>query len=98
MLRPHIELLKAQAGGSCRASCSHAKCSLLPGPVLVAVEPEEGEEPLPPPGSALDEAAKAMQLEGLFLFAMVWSVGATCDAAGRAEFDHFFRCGRACSA
>lgn len=32
-----------------------------------------------------------MQLEGMFLFAMVWSVGATCDAAGRAEFDHFFR-------
>jgi dynein heavy chain len=59
--------------------------------LMLAVAPEEGEEPVPPPGAALDEAAKAMQLEGLFLFALVWSVGATCDAAGRAEFDHFFR-------
>jgi dynein heavy chain len=46
---------------------------------------------MPPPGAALDEAAKAMQLEGLFLFAVVWSVGATCDAAGRDKFDNFFR-------
>lgn len=59
--------------------------------LMLAVAPEEGEEPVPPPGAALDEAAKAMQLEGLFLFALVWSVGATCDAAGQAEFDHFFR-------
>jgi hypothetical protein len=59
--------------------------------VVFAVAAEEGEEPVPPPGVALDEAAKAMQLEGLFLFAVVWSVGATCDAAGREKFDNFFR-------
>jgi hypothetical protein len=66
-------------------------CAL--GVALLAVIPEEGEEPMAPPGAALDEASKAMQLEGLFLFSMVWSVGATCEAAGRAAFDKFFRWG-----
>ncbi|KAF6263196.1 dynein heavy chain 8 [Scenedesmus sp. NREL 46B-D3] len=51
----------------------------------------EGGEAPQPPGSALDEAAKARHLEGLFLFALVWSTGATCDSAGRVRFDSFFR-------
>lgn len=80
--------------------CPLRLCMLLHGGVLLrmrvaclpAVKAEDGEEPAPPPGAGLDEATKAMQLEGLFLFAVVWSVGATCDAAGRAQFDHFFRC------
>ena len=72
-------------GPGCSCACY---CCQLPWPAVAA---EEGEEPVPPPGAALDEATKAMQLEGLFLFAMVWSVGATCDAAGRTQFDHFFR-------
>ena len=33
-------------------------------------------------------------VEGMFLFAMVWSVGCTTDGAGRDKFDRFFRCGR----
>eukprot|EP00879_Flechtneria_rotunda_P024458 GHRR01025929.1.p1 GENE.GHRR01025929.1~~GHRR01025929.1.p1 ORF type:complete len:382 (+),score=98.71 GHRR01025929.1:177-1322(+) len=44
-----------------------------------------------PPGAALDESSKAKQLEGLFLFALIWSTGATCDSAGRVKFDRFFR-------
>lgn len=52
----------------------------------------ESGEAAQPPGAAIDEAAKAKQLEGLFLFALVWSAGATCDIAGRMKFDHFFRC------
>jgi dynein heavy chain len=55
------------------------------------VPDDSSEPPPPPPGASLDEAAKAMQLEGLFLFALVWSTGASCDAAGRAKFDRFFR-------
>lgn len=78
---------------------SHAargsKCACCMLPCLLAVIPEEGEEPMAPPGAALDEASKAMQLEGLFLFSMVWRAGATCDAAGRAAFDNFFRWGNA---
>ena len=30
-------------------------------------------------------------VEGMFLFAMIWSVGCTTDAAGRKVFDAFFR-------
>jgi hypothetical protein len=43
------------------------------------------------PAGALDDATKIKQLEGLFLFAIVWSTGATCDTAGRIKFDKFLR-------
>lgn len=43
------------------------------------------------PAGALDDATKIKQLEGLFLFALVWSTGATCDTAGRNKFDKFLR-------
>ena len=31
------------------------------------------------------------QIEGIFIFALIWSVGATGDTEGRAAFDVFFR-------
>ncbi len=34
---------------------------------------------------------KQQLVEGLFLFALVWSLGATGDVAGRAAFDAFLR-------
>lgn len=52
----------------------------------------DGAEAPQPPGASIDEATKAKQLEGLFLFALVWSTGATCDITGRVKFDQFFRC------
>lgn len=58
---------------------------------LAAPAVTEGGEAPQPPSSALDEATKAKHLEGLFLFALVWSTGATCDSAGRIKFDKFFR-------
>jgi hypothetical protein len=60
--------------------------------LLSAPAAAEGGEAPQPPGASLDEATKAKQLEGLFLFALVWSTGATCDSAGRVKFDNFFRC------
>jgi hypothetical protein len=67
-------------------------CNVLLLLLLPAAAATEGGEAPQPPGSALDEATKAKQLEGLFLFALVWSTGATCDSAGRVKFGNFFRC------
>lgn len=53
--------------------------------------PTDSGEPGPAPAAALDEATRTQQLEGFFLFALVWSAGATCDAAGRPKFDAFLR-------
>ena len=36
-------------------------------------------------------AAELSQLEGIFTFALIWSVGATGDTDGRAAFDVFFK-------
>lgn len=59
--------------------------------VYVVSSSSDGGEGPQPSGATVDENVKAKQLEGLFLFALVWSAGATCDAAGRAKFDQFFR-------
>jgi hypothetical protein len=45
----------------------------------------------PAPGAHLDETTKVVILQGMFLFAVVWSLGATTDGAGRTKFDAFFR-------
>ena len=39
----------------------------------------------------MDETLKMQLVEGVFLFSLVWSVGATGDGEGRARFDAFFR-------
>lgn len=39
----------------------------------------------------MDESEHQLWIESLFLFAMVWSVGATGDREGRTAFDVFFR-------
>lgn len=42
-------------------------------------------------GAAMDETSRMQLVEGLFLFSMVWAVGATGDGESRAKFDTFFR-------
>lgn len=42
-------------------------------------------------GAALDEVSRIQMVEGLFLFALIWSAGCTGDGAGRARFNEFFR-------
>lgn len=39
----------------------------------------------------MDDTTKTQLVEGLFLFSMVWAVGATGDGDSRHKFDHFFR-------
>lgn len=51
----------------------------------------EGADNTQSPNMPTDEALLMKQLEGLFLFALVWSTGATCDIEGRHKFDRFFR-------
>ena len=51
----------------------------------------EGDDALPAPGATYDENTKMQMVEGMFLFAMVWSVGCTTDGAGRVKFNDFFR-------
>ncbi|KAG2500939.1 hypothetical protein HYH03_000764 [Edaphochlamys debaryana] len=46
--------------------------------------------PAPPP-VVVDQAAKRVGVECLCMFAMVWSVGATVDPAGRAAFSEHLR-------
>ena len=41
--------------------------------------------------SAGPAAADVGRLEGIFTFALIWSVGATGDTDGRAAFDAFFK-------
>ncbi len=39
-----------------------------------------------------DDSAVQLWVESLFVFSVVWSVGATGDTEGREAFDTFFRC------
>jgi dynein heavy chain len=50
-----------------------------------------GEDAVPAKGATYDDSTKVQMVEGMFLFAMIWSVGCTTDAAGRKVFDAFFR-------
>lgn len=54
-----------------------------PPPIRLGVPPQ------PPP--VVDMAAKAIGVECLFLFALVWSVGSTVDGAGREVFSSHMR-------
>ncbi len=42
-------------------------------------------------GASYDEAVKLQLVEGVFLFSLVWSVGATGDGDSRVKFDTFLR-------
>ena len=54
---------------------------------LCAVYRLEGQEPL----STEDLAQLKAALPSFLLFATTWSVGATCDKAGRVAFDMFLK-------
>lgn len=64
-----------------------ASCFGLMDSLLKAFERGEGQEPLTPE----ERAAQAAMLPSLMLFSIVWSIGASCDKAGRAVFDEWFR-------
>ncbi|EFJ44217.1 dynein heavy chain 2, partial [Volvox carteri f. nagariensis] len=64
-----------------------ASCFGLMDSLLKAFERAEGQEP----PTADEKAAQAAMLPSLMLFSIVWSVGASCDKAGRAAFDTWFR-------
>lgn len=91
LLRTRPALTRRALVGAVSAAPPDPPACCAPHARARAVETEPGSEPQAPPGAALGEAAKAAQLEGLFWFALVWSVGASCDAAGRAKFDRFVR-------
>ena len=40
----------------------------------------------------MDDSVTQLWVESLFVFSVVWSVGATGDTDGREAFDAFFRC------
>jgi hypothetical protein len=44
-----------------------------------------------PAGATFSDDVKMQMVEGMFLFAMVWSVGCTTDGPGRDKFNVFFR-------
>jgi hypothetical protein len=51
----------------------------------------DGGEPTTAAAASLDDGAKCTTVEGLFLFALVWSMGGTVDVDGRIKFDNFLR-------
>ncbi|KAF6265909.1 dynein heavy chain 2 [Scenedesmus sp. NREL 46B-D3] len=53
------------------------------------LKPYVGQEGLPPAASTLEQLPHV--LPSLMLFAITWSLGASCDKAGRAVFDSFLR-------
>ena len=58
---------------------------LLAAHMDVWQEDAEGNSKAPDPGRGKD------MLQGLFVFCLIWSVGATVDEASRAKFDLFLR-------
>jgi hypothetical protein len=73
--------------------CTHVRVNLLGGcwlsfrlTIVVVMLLPAG---LPPAASAIEQLPRA--LPSLMLFAITWSLGASCDKAGRAVFDAFLR-------
>ncbi|KXZ54227.1 hypothetical protein GPECTOR_5g319 [Gonium pectorale] len=64
-----------------------SSCFSLMDALLKGFERGEGQDPL----TAEEKAALGGMLPSLMLFAVVWSVGASCDKAGRVAFDDWFR-------
>jgi hypothetical protein len=61
-----------------------------PAPPPAPVRPGAPAAPPPPPLS-LEPAVQQTRLECLFLFSLVWSLGASVDGAGRTLFDTWLR-------
>ena len=64
-----------------------ASCFGLMDALLKTFERGEGQEPLTPE----ERLAQVAMLPSLMLFSILWSIGASCDKAGRAVFDEWFR-------
>eukprot|EP00698_Gefionella_okellyi_P007650 TRINITY_DN186_c0_g3_i1.p1 TRINITY_DN186_c0_g3~~TRINITY_DN186_c0_g3_i1.p1 ORF type:complete len:2618 (+),score=811.11 TRINITY_DN186_c0_g3_i1:164-8017(+) len=75
------ELVPTFNGGLLRSLCNIMDCFFSP-----FVE-REGMDPVQPAQVQL----LTKNLEALFLFSLIWSVGATCDSDGRKKFDVFLR-------
>ena len=57
---------------------------ILDAQIALYLAPAEGEE-------EVDKGKPADIVEGAFMYALIWSVGATCDHSGRPKFDKFLR-------
>ncbi|GLC56009.1 hypothetical protein PLESTB_001054700 [Pleodorina starrii] len=64
-----------------------SSCFGLMDSLLKAFERGEGQDP----PTAEERAAQAAMLPSLMLFSVIWSIGASCDKAGRPVFDEWFR-------
>ena len=51
----------------------------------------EGEEAEAPPVQLVDDEAMAPKIDSIFVFSIIWAVGGSTDAKGRAVFDKTFR-------
>eukprot|EP00878_Enallax_costatus_P024290 GHUV01025916.1.p1 GENE.GHUV01025916.1~~GHUV01025916.1.p1 ORF type:complete len:555 (+),score=133.09 GHUV01025916.1:2513-4177(+) len=89
-MRKELQEMSPTEDAGLARGCMRIIESCLDDYVQASSSGDGGEGPQPP-GANVDENVKAKQLEGLFLFALVWSTGATCDVAGRAKFNQFFR-------
>jgi dynein heavy chain, axonemal len=75
---------KASAGGAGADSAEASTAAASP-------DDRDGTAMVPGPAHALDAATKIKWVEAVFVFAVVWAVGATGGSEDRARFDAFFR-------
>jgi dynein heavy chain len=74
--------------------CAFAKYAVVAAPVTQKAAPAKGKAAAPagpPPEDKEVTQAITDQLEPQFIFALIWSVGATTDNAGRTMFDAWLR-------
>ncbi|XP_077172642.1 dynein axonemal heavy chain 3 [Paroedura picta] len=88
LVQPSLEFIRHHCRVVVQSSPIHLTFSMMKlySCLLDEIDQSSDEE-----GETMSSQQITLWLQGLFLFALVWTIGATINAEGRKKFDHFFR-------